>query len=412
MAMILELIALAKKTASSILNSEKPFDLQDSACFDQNDKKYIVDNVSNELDNPDRIEFVKGIDAHKEFQLIESKLIVSKQQFFLRGIFFRWYAAAALVLILISVSVVYFRTEKPVYEINQVVEIAEPLKKPLYKNDIKPANNKATLTLSNGTIIVLDDESKGALAKQGNASIVKMDGKRLVYNPQDTINFTLKTPIYNTLSTPRGGQYNITLSDGTNVWLNSATTLIFPIAFVGNERRVEVIGEAYFEVAKNQKQPFIVKAENQEIKVLGTHFNVSAYADDKMKKTTLIEGSVQILIMESLVSEVAKTPVTLVPGQQFQFIDNNQLSIVDTDIEEAIAWKNGLFIFKNENIESIMMKIARWYDISVVYDVDPINNYFTGKISNSKNISEVLTMLELTDAIHFKIEGKTITVLP
>jgi ferric-dicitrate binding protein FerR (iron transport regulator) len=328
--------------------------------------------------------------------------------------YFFWYAAAAVAVILLTVSIVFFRNNKPVNEINQVVEIAKTTikQKPLYKNDVKPGGNKAILTLADGTKIVLDDASKGALTSQGNTTVIKLDDGRLAYNSQEVSKIPSKAVLYNTLTTPRGGQYCVTLPDGTLVWLNASTSLKFPVAFAGNERRVEVKGEAYFEVTKNAAMPFVVKAGNEEIKVLGTHFNVTAYSDDKVIKTTLLEGSVEVSLTNLAGSEKDKSAVTLQPGQQSQCIENTELTVVEADLEEAIAWKNGYFVFNNENIESIMLKIARWYDIKVSYQVDPVNKNFTGNILRSQNVSEVLSMLESTDAIHFKIEGKSITVMP
>jgi len=327
----------------------------------------------------------------------------------------RWVSlAAAVSLILITVTIVMFRNNKAVNEINKVVKIAKEIKieKPLYKNDIKPGGNKAILTLADGTKIVLDDASDGALTRQGNTTVIKLDDGKLAYNPQTVAKVPSEAILYNTLSTPRGGQYNVTLPDGTIVWLNAATSLRFPTAFTGKERRVEIKGEAYFEVAKNAAKPFIVKAGNEEIKVLGTHFNVTAYSYDKVIKTTLLEGQVEVTLTNSPKSEVASNSIILEPGQQSQLDRNNGLTVVAADLEEVVAWKNGYFVFANENIESIMLKIARWYDVKVSLEVDPLNRDFTGNISRTQNVSEVLNMLELTGEVHFKIEGKSITVLP
>jgi len=325
----------------------------------------------------------------------------------------RWISlAAAVAVILISITIVLYRNTKPVNEINQVVEITKPLNKPFYKNDIKPGGNKAILTLADGTKIVLDDASEGAISRQGNTTIIKLDNGRLAYNAQTVSKIPSKAILYNTLTTPCGGQYCVTLTDGTIVWLNASTSLRFPTAFAGSERKVEIKGEAYFEVAKNAAMPFIVKAGNEEIKVLGTHFNLMAYSDDKIIKTTLLEGHVEVSLIDSPKSEIESNTIILEPGQQSQLNMKSELTVVAADLEEAIAWKNGYFIFNKENIESIMLKISRWYDIKVNYQVDPLNRNFTGNISRTENVSEVLNMLEQTDAIHFKIEGKTITVLP
>jgi ferric-dicitrate binding protein FerR (iron transport regulator) len=330
----------------------------------------------------------------------------------------RWFkvaiAAAAVILLFVSISIVLFRNNKPVNEINQVVEIPEAilLQKPLYKNDIKPGGNKAILTLADGSKIVLDDASEGALSRQGNTTVIKLDKGKLAYNTQTVSQIPVKTTLYNTLTTPRGGQYCVILPDGSTVWLNASTSLKYPTAFAGNERKVEIEGEAYFEIAKNEAMPFIVTAGNSEIKVLGTHFNVSAYSDDKVLKTTLLEGSVEFSLAKQAGNSNEGSAIKLQPGQQVQLDEANTLAVVEVDTEEAIAWKNGLFIFNNEDLGSIMQKITRWYDVKVVYDVSDTDKYFNANISRALNVSEVLRALELTEAIHFKIEGKTITVLP
>lgn len=404
---ILEILTLSKKTASSIVKGEKPIDLEKSEIFNEKDKKYIIDTIRNEAGNTDRLDFIENIDAHNDFRLIKSEVQFSKRKYY-----FFWYAAAALAVILLTVSIVIFRNNKPANEINKVVEIAKATikQKPLYKNDVKPGGNKAILTLADGTKIVLDDASKGALTSQGNTTIIKLDDGRLTYNSQEVSKIPPKALIYNTLSTPRGGQYCVTLPDGTIVWLNASTSLKFPVAFIGNERRVEVKGEAYFEVAKNAAMPFFVRAGNQEIKVLGTHFNVTAYADDKVIKTTLLEGSVEVSI--PALANTESGIITLQPGQQAQLDKEDALKVVEANPKEAIAWKNGFFMFKNENIESIMLKISRWYDVEIKYETNTELKEFTGTIARTNNVSDVLAMLELTQIIHFKIEGKTITVLP
>lgn len=323
-----------------------------------------------------------------------------------------WLSISAAAILIFAVTFgVFNNSRQSRNEINQVVELVKPLNKPLYKNDIRPGGNKAYLTLSDGSKIILDNVSNGTLARQGAAQITKLDSGRLSYNLKAIPNLSSNIISYNTLTTPRGGQYRIILSDGTAVWLNASTSLRFPIAFAGKERRVEVKGEAYFEVAKNAAMPFIVKAGSSEIKVLGTHFNVMAYADDKLIKTTLLEGRVEVSSDKRTSSGKAGSLVVLQPGQQAQLDKNNEIKVMDADIEEAIAWKNGNFIFNNETLESILAKISRWYDVKIDYQIDPENKTFSGKISRSQNISEVLNMFELTETIHFKIAGKTITVL-
>jgi len=269
-----------------------------------------------------------------------------------------------------------------------------------YANDIPAGGNKATLTLGNGKTINLTDVKNGKLSKQGGVQITKTADGQLVYqiieNQVSEINAST-----NTISTPKGGQYQLILPDGTKVWLNAASSLSYPVTFTGRGQRVvNLSGEAYFEVFKNKKHPFIVKSAKQEIKVLGTHFNISAYTNDPVVKTTLLEGSVEVN---------AKT--ILKPGEQSSFSDG-QIKVTPVDTEVAVAWKNGDFMFKNEPLENIMQQIARWYNVDVVYsDPQVSNKRFGGTISKFKNVSEVLCMLELTEEVHFKVEGRRITVL-
>lgn len=322
-------------------------------------------------------------------------------------------ATAAVVLILLTATLSIFKNEEeiPVKEINKIVKIEKPVEKPLYKNDIKPGGNKAILILADGTKVVLDDAKNGKLREQGNTIITKLESGTLAYNTKPESPSLEKIVQYNTLTTPRGGKYCITLPDGTIVWLNASTTLRFPVAFTGNTRKVEVKGEAYFEVAKNEDMPFIVKAGNSEIKVLGTHFNVMAYADDKLLKTTLLEGKVEVSVIKKGEGDQSTAVMTLEPGEQAQLDINNSLTVIKADVEEAVAWKNGYFIFKDESIVSIMQKLSRWYDVKVVFESADETILYNANISRANNISEVLRKLEMTETIHFKIDGKIVTVL-
>jgi len=277
------------------------------------------------------------------------------------------------------------------------------------KQNIVPGRDKAVLVLANGTKIDLDATANGAIAKQGGLTITKTKTGQLVYKASATINRDADAKLtYNTIETPRGGQYQIYLPDGTKVWLNSASSLKYPLQFATNERRVELTGEGYFEVAHNRAQPFKVVTDKQEIEVLGTHFNVNAYADEGAIKTTLLEGSVKIKVLG--VNQVAQQMAVLKPGEQSAF-NNAGLTIENIDVEDAIAWKNGYFKF-NEDIESIMRKLSRWYNIDVVYNIDKDPDLsFGGKISRSKSINSVLNVIETTGNVHFKIEGRRVTVM-
>lgn len=264
--------------------------------------------------------------------------------------------------------------------------------------DIGPGDNRAVLVLADGSTVLLDDAAQGELSRQANAVVNKTADGQLVYENQ-----TGSDPaplIYNTITTPRAGQYRLTLTDGTKVWLNAATSLQFPASFSGTERRVKLSGEAYFEVAKNSQQPFIVETPRQTIEVLGTHFNVNAYEEEIATKTTLLEGRVKVA--------TGSSSAVLQPGQQAASgTDAIQVNVADT--EEAVAWKNGYFKFNKADIQNIMRQLERWYDVEVEYRGAVPTDLFVGKINRSENISGVLRVLELSE-VQFKIENRKIIV--
>lgn len=278
-----------------------------------------------------------------------------------------------------------------------------------FKNDVSPGGNKAILTLADGSRIILDSANNGALAKQGNTKVLKITNGQLSYATQD--NAGPVQVLYNTISTPRGGQYMVVLPDGSKVWLNAVSSLRFPTAFIGNERKVEITGEAYFEVEKNKAMPFRVyittpgvESEGTMVEALGTSFNIMAYGDEKAINTTLLTGAVKITR--------GSTIGLLKPGQQSMVNTSGQMKLVeDAEVDEAVAWKNDLFLFNNTDIPAAMRQIARWYDVDVAYQGN-ISGGFNGGISRKVNISQVLKMLELTEEAHFKIEGKRVIVTP
>ncbi len=275
-----------------------------------------------------------------------------------------------------------------------------------------PDNDKATLRLADGRVIGLDSLQNGRTIQQGNARIVKSSNGQLVYEitpsaleapaavPADT------AVAFNTISTPRGGQYKITLADGTAVWLNAGSSLRFPAVFKGNERRVEMQGEGYFEVAPSKQLPFVVRAGGIAIQVLGTSFNLNAYNENDVMKATLLSGSIVVNRQDENVrlqpGQQALIPV-LIPG-------NASIQVTAANAEEVLAWKNGIFQFNDQNIYEIMGELARWYNLEVRYEASLGNKHFGGTISRKESMEEVLKMLELTKAVRFKIEGKKVTV--
>jgi ferric-dicitrate binding protein FerR (iron transport regulator) len=320
--------------------------------------------------------------------------------------------AAALVLMLGGGAVYWIAGKK-----RAAMQMAGPVANSRYKDDIAPGGNKALLTLANGSTIVLDSAHDGTLAQQGTTKIIKLDGGALAYRAAaDSKGQTTEQAIgqtgYNTIATPRGGQYRIILPDGSKVWLNAASSLRFPAAFTGSERTVELTGEAYFEIAKNAEKPFHVRVPSggtgggdMDVEVLGTSFNVMAYSNEEKIHTTLLEGKVKV--KQGALAE------NLSPGRQ-AIIDQttHAMEVADGNIDQAVAWKDGLFRFRETDIRELMRQVERWYDVDVVYRTDRGDQDFTGVVSRNKNVSTLLQMLELTGTVHFKIEGKRIIVLP
>ena len=286
---------------------------------------------------------------------------------------------------------------------------------------IVPGGDKAVLTLSDGSTIVLDSAHNTTLARQGSTQVIKLNDGKLAYN-NTTANKAGTAVLYNKVSTPKGGQYEVILPDGSHVWLNAASSLRFPTAFTNAERRVELTGEAYFEVAKDAGKPFKVhfttSPEGQGsggiVEVLGTHFNINAYDDEAHVKTTLLEGSVRVIPPEGP-QPAAQSAKLLSPGQQASISSesdkSHKIQVQTVDTEEVIAWKNGKFQFSQADIKTVMRQIARWYDVEVVYEGPVSKERFEGEIPRNSSLSDVFKILELS-AVHFKTEGRKVIVMP
>jgi ferric-dicitrate binding protein FerR (iron transport regulator) len=273
------------------------------------------------------------------------------------------------------------------------------------KKAIVPGSNKAVLTLANGQQIVLDSAANGVLAQQPGAQISKQNGQ-LKYESFVTANSQL--PTFNTLSTPRGGRYQLQLPDGTQVWLNAASSIQYPTAFTGKERQVTVTGEAYFEVTQNAKQPFVVNSDNQQVQVLGTSFNINAYSDEADTRTTLLDGSIRIT------NPISSHPTSaiLMPGEQSVLLATGNLNITLANTQEVMAWRNGQISLTSVSVAVVMRQISRWYDVDVVYEGKvPGNRKFNGFIDCTVPLASLLEALESSN-IHTKLEGRTITVMP
>jgi hypothetical protein len=300
------------------------------------------------------------------------------------------YGAVAAVLLLVSVSIYLVSHQQN----NDLVAEMD--------RNISPGGNKAVLTLANGNKIVLNELKTGEIAQQSGISITKKDNGELIYRVSARPDSTEGTAI-NTISTPNGGQYTIVLSDGSRIKLNAASSLSFPISFKGTERVVDLHGEAYFEVAKNIKHPFKVISGLQTIEVLGTHFNVEAYADESAIKTTLVEGSVKVI--------AGKNHTIISPGQQ-ALVSREGVGSITTaqvNLDKETAWTNDLFIFDGDNLKSVMSEISRWYNITAVYTGSIPDKKFFGGISRNSKLSEVFKILELNQ-VKLRLKGKTVYV--
>ncbi|WP_316818010.1 FecR family protein [Pedobacter nyackensis] len=356
----------------------------------------LEEDVKGEIDEKIRQRLDKRLALIINSEIIETPGRMER----LRTKSFHKYAAAALIFLTLSAAIFFL--------INAYNNSRTAIS---FVNNIQPGGNKAILTLFDGSKLSLSDIKNGELVNQSGIKIVKTKEGELIYTvtkensaPDAEQHFK-----YNILETPRGGQYRINLPDGTRVWLNAQSSLKFPQTFAGfNERRVELSGEAYFEVSKDKSKPFKVISVSSsgiqdEIEVLGTHFNLSNYSDDKIAKTTLLEGSVRVT--SASVSKILK------PGQQ-SILSSNRFEVKNVDVEEVVSWKNGFFIFENDNLEGILRKIARWYDVDISYDGHLNHVEMIGAVSRSTSLAEVLDILEKTDKFKFKLKGRRILVMP
>ena len=346
----------------------------------------------------DDLEKSKGISpeaSRKLFKAIHNKIGSESTSKKRRVIPLRKLAIAASAIGVLLVSV-FLLSDK----IGKKEIVKSEINPQRFTNDVLPGGDKATLTLANGSTIVLDDAQNGTLAQQGNSKIIKLDGK-LSYDPTSK---NSREVVYNTISTPKGGQYQLELPDGSQVWLNATSSIHFPTSFIGTERRIEITGEAYFEIARDPNMPFIVTVNNAEVQVLGTHFNINAYNDEDNVKTTLLEGSVRFVIDGNI--------NILRPGQQAQLTKEGMTKVVsNVDVDEVVAWKNGMFDFENAGIETVMRQLCRWYDVEVEYK-GKADDLFIAEMRRNIKLSDALKALELTGKVKFDIQGKKIIVMP
>jgi ferric-dicitrate binding protein FerR (iron transport regulator) len=310
----------------------------------------------------------------------------------------KWVYRAAAIILIAGLGAFYLNSNSKKKDVaTQPVQVVT--------NDVSPGSNKAILTLANGSQIVLEDASSGQLAQQGNSQVIKGANGELIYKATGA---PVQEVLYNTVSTQRGGEYKLILPDGSAVWLNALSSIRYPTAFVGNERLVEITGEAYFEVTENKTRPFRVMVNSQtgnrdmEVTVLGTHFNINAYTDELTTKTTLLNGSVKVT--------KGTSSAILKPGQQTELNDIGKIRVInDVNVYEAVAWKEGRFEFNDTDLKTILRQVMRWYDVQVEYQSDIPDRYFTATISRHKTLSGLLNILRQSD-VDIELEGQKLTV--
>ncbi|WPU93734.1 FecR domain-containing protein [Mucilaginibacter sabulilitoris] len=358
----------------------------------------ILEKLLNESIRSEDIGHLREFDAETALRDVKTR-IDDNQYTGLRSGKLRSYAiriaAAATVLVTLSVGFWLYK-DKP---------RTEQLSFHVKKTEITPGVNKAILVLSNGNKIDLQAARSGNIANQGGITVSKQADGKIDYQGAGSAAAQSGTESeLNTLYVPKGGQYQLTLPDGTHVWLNAASSLTYPVAFKGKERRVKLTGEAYFEVAKNPDKPFQVNVGGkQTVEVLGTHFDIKAYVDDSDIRTALLEGSVKVSSKSS--------NIIIKPGQMAINNLKEPLTIRNADLDEVMGWKNGLFVFNDERIEDVLKIAARWYDVDVEYHTDAGQKKLRGIVSKYKNITELLDNITITSGIHYKIEGRRVILM-
>lgn len=357
----------------------------------QSDENMLLfEQLTDEKYTADTIRFLQQVDSRQALLKVQQKIAASGAGKRGHAGKFRYYSVAAAVIFLLGVSIVVYR----------IATFREPGSTELtLQQDIDPGSRKAELILADGQSITLDASTKGKITAQGNSNI-ENNGRGMLIYQNDSLSKTTE-PLYNTLRTPRGGEYQLMLPDGSRVWLNASSSIRYPASFPGDLRQVEITGEVYFEIIPDKKAPFRVKINKETIEVLGTSFNVNMYPDEPVIRTTLVEGSIKISGREA--------SRLLQAGEQMQWNQFSGASVSAASIEETLGWKNGMFVFENASIESIMRQVSRWYDVQVEFN-STVSHHFNATIPRSVSVSRLLRLLELTDRVHFKIEKNKIIV--
>ncbi|WEK18905.1 MAG: FecR domain-containing protein [Candidatus Pedobacter colombiensis] len=358
---------------------KKEFELWLNASAENN---ALVESFRNTAHIQQEINYLDAVDINKGWEDVSKQIGLMPVKKLVWAKILRYSAAAILM---ISIGIYTYSTKIKSTGNNGIAAV----------QDIMPGSKKATLELADGSVINLNDTSLRLAAEDGHAAIGAKDGV-LAFSATRKRN---NSNGYNLLKTPRAGEYKMILPDGTNVWLNASSSLRFPGNFNKNERRVELTGEAYFEVAHNKALPFIVSFNKTEVEVLGTHFNISSY--EAFSKTTLLEGAIKI--SEGTNKRLIK------PGEQ-AFTYDGHLTVHPADTYKSIAWKEGVFYFKEDRIKDILDQVSRWYDVDIVYNGEPNRKRYSGTIRRQATLSQVLEMLKTVSRAEYSLSDKTVTV--
>ncbi|WP_205510139.1 FecR domain-containing protein [Longitalea arenae] len=345
---------------------------------------------------------LNSYDHNQAFEKLTHKILLNEVTG--KRVYFRiWWYMVAAVLVLVAGGIAYFsfnKAEKPAAPVSAVIA---QKKAP----GLQPDTKKAVLILADGSTVPLSEMNNGSIARQGNVIIQKNENGQLQYKLSGA---TANTTGSNTLRTPRGGEYQLILDDGTKIWLNSASSLQFPVHFNSDDRRVVLTGEAYFEVESSviphsggRKRSFTVHVDNMVVQALGTSFNISAYKEDDRSQTTVVEGLVKV-------NRNNKSNL-LSPGKKL-IAQDSTVTVEDADVKQEIAWKHGEFVFRNTSLRMVMNELARWYDMDVTYDKGVPSLHFSGEVQRESDIRSVLHMLEYTGGVTFTINKRLITVHP
>lgn len=348
----------------------------------------LFNQLTNEASLSEELAIFASFSAKKDWEKIATKTVNANHLKIRKFSRVFWLSSAAILFFVIVGAFQFWKftsNQKSNYSIQS-------------KHNIVPGSNKATLTLADGTIILLNDSVNGFHTKQPNVNLLIQNGEIKYQSLGQN-----EPPSYNTITTPNGGQYKLLLDDGTKVWLNASSSINYPTTFSGNERIVTLTGEGYFEIAHNTQKPFKVILPNiGKVEAIGTVFNINAYTDEHSLKTTLVQGKIKV--------DFGSKTQFLNPGQQSQFFKNGHLLFIDNvEMDEVIAWKNGQFVFKQMNVEDIMRQLSRWYDVDVVFDGKLSKETFSGIVNRNASLLEVLKIME-AGGVRFKIDGKKIYV--